>query len=83
MGNKKRVAIRITEEALLHSLGLDPKAFSLSRIEHDYAGVLRIVIDGDSLPEIAEGQESPYRTVEQINETIKDIIKINTEASEE
>lgn len=71
MGNKKRATICITEEALLISLDLDPKAFSLSRIEHDYAGILRIVIGGDSLPEIAEGQESPYRTVEQINETYK------------
>ena len=68
MGNKKRVTICITEEILLYKLGLDPKAFSVSRIEHDYSGILKIVIGGDSLPEIAEGQEAPYRTAEQINE---------------
>lgn len=61
---KKRVAIQLTEEMILHVLGVDSSKFSLSRVYHKDYGVVKFIIDGDGLPEIAEGQEPPIRDIE-------------------
>ena len=61
---KRRVAIQISEEALLQAIGVNPDKFSLARVHHEYYGTVKLIIDGESLPHIAEGQEPSIKDVE-------------------
>lgn len=65
---KKRISTALTEEMILHLLGLDPHTCSLGRVSHNQAGVLTFFIDGEDFPQIAEGQEAPLRSLEWIKE---------------
>ena len=71
---KRRVSTRITEEMLLHLLGLNPHDFTLSGVTHDIrSGTIDIFIDGDSLPQAVEGQEIPIKNLDFLKEEIKRI----------
>ena len=64
--NKRRIAIQLSEEMLLSLIGADPSKFSLARVHHEDYGVVKFIIDGDSLPEISEGQEPYIRDTEYL-----------------
>ena len=69
---KKRTSTRITEEMLLHLIGLNPHNFSLVSVKHDVRnGAVDIYIDGDSFPQSIEGQEIPIKNLDFLKEEIE------------
>jgi len=69
---KKRISTRITEEMLLHLLGLNPHNFSLASVKHDIrSGAIDIYIDGDGFPQSVEGQEIPIKNLDFLQEEIE------------
>lgn len=62
----KACRLKITLEALLEQLGIDPEGIELERVYADegYSNTINLVIKGEQFPEVKIGESFPIAVIE-------------------